>query len=92
MDRAMLKSGSVEGRAIKRHNLCQLYQWHLRQSKKKSNAGLSLEILDRSHEAFISVDPTVSKLQDDVVAQLSSIGLIQRKKFSWTVGIAWMQS
>eukprot|EP00986_Skeletonema_menzelii_P006587 scaffold2511_cov153-Skeletonema_menzelii.AAC.2 len=66
----------VEKKGVfKRENLCQLYQWHLRQSKKKSKAGLPLEILDRSHEAFISVDPTVSKLQDDVVAQLSSIGL-----------------
>ena len=57
--------------------LFQLYQWHLWQTKEKKrcNPGLPVELLDRSYKAFISEDPTISKLQDDVVSQLTSIGL-----------------
>eukprot|EP00985_Skeletonema_marinoi_P026276 scaffold20270_cov125-Skeletonema_marinoi.AAC.2 len=53
----------------------QLYQWHLWQKKEKSNPGLSKELQERCYDIFISEAPTVSKFQDDVVAQLSSIGL-----------------
>jgi len=56
-------------------NFSQLHQWLLWQTKEKSNAGLPEELQDRCYEAFTSVDPTASKLQDDVVAQLSLIGL-----------------
>ena len=56
-------------------HLRQLYQLHLWQTKEKSNPGLPQELLDRSHEAFISEDPTISMFQEDVVAQLISIGL-----------------
>ena len=55
--------------------LSQLYQWHLWQTKEKCNPGLSEGLLDKCHEAFISQDLTISKLQEDVVANLSSIGL-----------------
>ena len=55
--------------------LFQLYQWHLWQTKENSSAGLPQDLCDRCYQAFISVDPTISKLQEDVVAQLSSIGL-----------------
>eukprot|EP00986_Skeletonema_menzelii_P018532 scaffold26655_cov153-Skeletonema_menzelii.AAC.2 len=55
--------------------LFQLYQWHLWQKKEKSHAGLPQELVDSSYDAFISKEPTVSKLQGDVVAHLSSIGL-----------------
>ena len=56
-------------------NFSQLYQWHLWQTKEKCNPGLPEEFSDRCHEAFISEDPTISKLQQDVVAQLSSFNL-----------------
>eukprot|EP00984_Skeletonema_dohrnii_P022077 scaffold11198_cov103-Skeletonema_dohrnii-CCMP3373.AAC.13 len=53
----------------------QLYQWHLWQTKQKSNPGLPIDFQERCHEAFLFRVPRVSKLQEDVVAQLSSIGL-----------------
>ena len=56
-------------------NFSQLYQWHLWQTQEKSNAGLPQELLDKCHEAFISQDVQPSRLQDNVVAHLSSIGL-----------------
>jgi hypothetical protein len=55
--------------------LCQLHQWHLWQTKEKSRACLPDELQDRCYNVFISEDPRPSKLQDDVIAQLSSIGL-----------------
>mmetsp|Transcript_1826 Transcript_1826/g.3979 ORF Transcript_1826/g.3979 Transcript_1826/m.3979 type:complete len:785 (+) Transcript_1826:138-2492(+) len=55
--------------------LFQLHQWHLWQTKENSNTGLPIELLDSSYNVFTSEHPTVSKLQEDVVAQLSSIGL-----------------
>jgi GTPase Era involved in 16S rRNA processing len=56
-------------------NICQLHQWHLWQTKEKSRNGLPEELQDRCYKEFISEEPTRSKLQDDVVEQLSSIGL-----------------
>eukprot|EP00984_Skeletonema_dohrnii_P024209 scaffold13308_cov72-Skeletonema_dohrnii-CCMP3373.AAC.2 len=55
--------------------LRQLYQWHLGQTKEKSKSRLPLDLQERCYDIFISEEPTVSKFQDDVVAQLSSIGL-----------------
>ena len=56
-------------------DLAQLHQWHLWQTKENCNPALPHELLDKFHKAFISRDPQSSKFQDDVVAQLSSIGL-----------------
>ncbi|KAL7449943.1 hypothetical protein ACHAWC_001952 [Mediolabrus comicus] len=56
-------------------NLSQLHQWHLWQTKEKSRNGLPEELQDRCYKEFISEEPTPSKFQDDVVDQLSSIGL-----------------
>jgi hypothetical protein len=56
-------------------NLSQLHQWHLWQTKEKSHDGLPTELQGRCYNTFISADPKTSKFQDDVVAQLSSIGL-----------------
>jgi len=56
-------------------DLSQLHQWHLWQTKEKSNSGLPVDLQERCFNAFISDEPTVSKLQDDVVAQLSYTGL-----------------
>eukprot|EP00984_Skeletonema_dohrnii_P008274 scaffold3034_cov110-Skeletonema_dohrnii-CCMP3373.AAC.7 len=56
-------------------NYRQLHQWHLWQTKEKSHPGLPADLQERCYNVFISEEPTVSKLQEDVVAQLSSIGL-----------------
>ena len=49
------------------------------QTKEKFNPGLPQDLCDSDrcyhYQVFISEDPTVSKLQEDVVAQLISIGL-----------------
>ncbi|KAK1733476.1 hypothetical protein QTG54_015891 [Skeletonema marinoi] len=77
------KKGSFENAA-----LFQLHQWHLWQTKENSNPGLPIELLDRKYNAFTCEEPRVSKLQGDVVAQLSSIGLDPKEEFSWVVAIA----
>jgi hypothetical protein len=56
-------------------DLSQLHQWQLWQTKEKSNPGLPVELQERCYDIFISNEPTVSKLQVDVVAQLLHIGL-----------------
>ena len=61
-------------------DLSQLHQWHLWQTKEKSRTGLPEALQDRCYKAFISEEPTPSKLQDDVVSQLSSIGLGQNEE------------
>eukprot|EP00984_Skeletonema_dohrnii_P013478 scaffold5585_cov94-Skeletonema_dohrnii-CCMP3373.AAC.5 len=66
--------------AFKNEELRQLYQWHLWQTKEKSNAGLPVKLQERCYNAFISEEPTVSKLQEDVVAQLSYIGLYPKEE------------
>eukprot|EP00985_Skeletonema_marinoi_P003661 scaffold1598_cov139-Skeletonema_marinoi.AAC.5 len=60
---------------FKMEGLFQLYQWNLWQTKETSNPGLPVDLKERCYNAFISEEPTVSKFQDDVVAQLSNIGL-----------------
>ncbi|KAL7449821.1 hypothetical protein ACHAWC_001838 [Mediolabrus comicus] len=56
-------------------DLRQLHQWHLWQTRERSRAGLPEALQDRCYKEFISEEPTPSKFQDDVVDQLSSIGL-----------------
>jgi len=56
-------------------NLCQLHQWQLWQNELKSDVSLPPTLKKRCYEAFISRVPRQSKLQDDVVSILSSIGL-----------------
>jgi hypothetical protein len=57
-------------------NLSQLHQWHLWQTTEKfRTAALPEELQDRCYKAFISRAPTPSNFQDDVVSQLSSLGL-----------------
>jgi len=53
--------------------LTQLHQWQLWQDELKSD--ISLPSSKRCYEAFVSQDPTQSKLQDDVVSILSLMGL-----------------
>jgi hypothetical protein len=56
-------------------DLSQLHQWHLWQTEENSNPGLPEQLQDSCYKSFISEAPTRSKLQDDVIAQLSSIAL-----------------
>ncbi|KAK1733169.1 RAP domain-containing protein [Skeletonema marinoi] len=60
---------------FKMEGLFQLHQWHLWQSKEKAHPGLPVDLHEACYNEFISEEPTVSKLQEDVVAQLSHIGL-----------------
>ncbi|KAL7458879.1 hypothetical protein ACHAWC_010596 [Mediolabrus comicus] len=55
--------------------LSQLHQWHLWQTKEKSRTGLSEALQDICYRAFTSQSVHPSKFQEDVVSQLSSIGL-----------------
>ena len=56
-------------------NLRQLYQWHLWQTKEKSNDGLPDSFRDKCKQIFSSADTRSSALQKDVVSELKSIGL-----------------
>jgi len=55
--------------------LRQLHQWQLWQEELKSDISLPSSLKKICYEAFISEDPRPSKLQDEVVSILSSIGL-----------------
>jgi hypothetical protein len=55
--------------------LFQLHQWHLWQTNERSHSGLPTDLQYKCYGAFVSKESTVSQLQDDVVAQLSSTGL-----------------
>jgi len=55
--------------------LRQLHQWQLWQDEIKSDVSLPLSLQKKCHEAFTSRVPRQSKLQDDVVSSLSSMGL-----------------
>ena len=71
INKCIEKEGGFEKKALR-----QLHQWHLWQTKEKSvNTGLPKELANRCYNKFISKDPKVSKLQENVVARLSSIGL-----------------
>eukprot|EP00984_Skeletonema_dohrnii_P011446 scaffold4576_cov88-Skeletonema_dohrnii-CCMP3373.AAC.2 len=60
---------------FEKEGISQLYQWHLWQTKEKSNPGLPVDLQERCYNFFISKEQTVSKLQNEIVAQLSQIGL-----------------
>jgi hypothetical protein len=55
--------------------LCQLYQWHLWQTKEMTHQGLPEVLQERCYEAFIREHFRVSAFQKDVVKELVSIGL-----------------
>jgi len=55
--------------------LFQLHQWQLWQEELKSNVTLPPSLQKKCCDAFISRVPEPSKLQDDVISHLSSIGL-----------------
>eukprot|EP00984_Skeletonema_dohrnii_P016844 scaffold7545_cov79-Skeletonema_dohrnii-CCMP3373.AAC.2 len=67
-------------------HLFQLHQWHLWQTKEMSHSGLPVDLQERCYNVFISEEPRVSKFQEDVVAQLSSIGLDPKEEVLFDSG------
>jgi hypothetical protein len=55
--------------------LAPLHQWHLWRTEEKSQSGLPMDLQDRCYQAFVSRRPTESKFQNEVLAELSHIGL-----------------
>ena len=55
--------------------LFQLHQWQLWQEELKSNVSLPPSLQKMCYNAFVSKVPEPSKLQDDVISQLSSMEL-----------------
>ena len=80
IDTTALFSSAFRQELLNRQNefivseLSQLYQWHLWQTKEKSNDGLHESLQDRCKETFSSSHTTSSALQRDVVAELKSVG------------------
>jgi hypothetical protein len=56
-------------------SLRQLHQWQLWQDELKSNIQLPQSLMEKCYNTFISENPHPSKLQDDVISELTSIGL-----------------
>jgi len=50
------------------------------QTKEQSCAGLPDELQDNCYNVFISKHPTLSNFQNDVIAQLSSVGLVPKEE------------
>jgi hypothetical protein len=61
-------------------NLRQLHQWQLWQDELKSGINLPPALRDKCRQAFDLRLPQPSRLQDDVVSVLSSIGLRPKKE------------
>jgi len=55
--------------------LGQLCQWQLWQEELKSNIGLPPSLQEKCYEAFISLVPSPPALQDDIISEISFIGL-----------------
>ena len=60
-------------------SLCQLHQWQLWQKELESSTRLPPSLQKKCYEAFISRGPGPSLIQDDVTAELFSIGLQPEK-------------
>ena len=56
-------------------DLRQLHQWSLWQIELKSNVRLPASLEKKCYDAFISIEPRPSALQNDAVTQLKAIGL-----------------
>eukprot|EP00956_Cyclotella_meneghiniana_P015666 scaffold24155_cov89-Cyclotella_meneghiniana.AAC.3 len=83
LDASSLFNSAFRQKLLNRQNefidsaLSQLYQWHLWQTKEKSNDNGSLpdSFCDKCKQSFSSADTRSSALQKDVVSELKSIGL-----------------
>ncbi|KAL7528123.1 hypothetical protein ACHAWF_002448, partial [Thalassiosira exigua] len=60
---------------FKKEALRQLHQWNLWQLECESGIQLPPSLRKKCYNAFVSEDPTPSALQDDVILELSAIGL-----------------
>jgi hypothetical protein len=58
----------------------QLHQWQLWQDELKSDINLPPSLRDKCHQAFISLSYQSSRLQDDVIYELSSIGMLPEEE------------
>jgi hypothetical protein len=58
-----------------RENLFQLHQWQLWQDEIKSGINLPPALREKCRQAFVLQSYRLSSLQDDVISELSSIGL-----------------
>jgi hypothetical protein len=61
-------------------DLSQLYQWQLWQDELKSGINLPPALRKKCHQAFDLQLPQPSNLQDDVMFELSSIGLLTKEE------------
>ena len=60
--------------------LCQIYQWHLWQQEEIGRSSLPPALVQKCYDAFISSEPLVSALQNDVVRVLRSFGLVVKEE------------
>jgi hypothetical protein len=67
-------------------NLFQLHQWQLWQEELKSGINLPPALCEKCQQAFISQLPQSSRLQDDVISVLSSIGMLPEEEFLTSSG------
>jgi hypothetical protein len=77
---ALFNNTFTDALLVRRHEfgfdgMCQLYQWHLWQTKELSHTGLPEELREQCYQAFITSDATVSRFQRDVVHELTSMDL-----------------
>jgi len=61
-------------------DLRQLHQWQLWQDELKSGINLPQALREKCHQAFVSESYQSSRLQDDVVSVLSSIGMSPKEE------------
>jgi hypothetical protein len=70
----------MQHRFISEHYI-QLYQWHLWQTSELSHIGLPEELRERCYQAFATSDTNVSRLENDVVRELTSSNLKPVEKY-----------
>ena len=64
----------------------QLHQWQLWQEELQSGIRLPSALCEKCRQAFISRLPQPSRLQDDVISVLSSIGMLPEEEFLTSSG------
>jgi len=67
-------------------DLSQFHQWQLWQDELKSNIRLPPSLQEKCYEAFISRVPSPSALQNDVISELTSIGLQPEEEVLTEIG------
>ena len=67
--------GACASRPFSQDELAQLHQWQLWQHELKSGIEMPQSLQEKCRDAFISASYSESKLQDDVVGELTAAGL-----------------